>query len=139
MRANTSAVPPAANVLTMRTGLDGQDCARAGAVAASSAMRIATQRFIMSPCALLLDQPGLLDHRPPGLSLPVNERPELLRAQRLGRHALLPHALTHLGLGHDVGDLAVDLAHDVVRQPGRAGKREPGDGAELRIAELLQG
>src|SRR5262249_53151553 len=134
MRASTSAVPPGANVLTMRTGFAGHDWANAGDAAASSAKTAAIQRAIGE--ILFLDQPCLLDHRAPERGLAVDQRLELLRRHRLGHHALLAHALLYLGLGHGVGDLAIDLAHDLVGQAGRSREREPGVGAELRIAEL---
>jgi hypothetical protein len=50
VRASRSAAPPAANVLTMRTGRVGQVCAwaSAGETHADSAKSRAQQRFMMS-------------------------------------------------------------------------------------------
>src|SRR5262249_24118484 len=101
--------PPRWGAMSVQPGLS--EAKSGGSSIVAPGPRV-TLRSTRATALSLLDQPGLLDHRPPGLGLPLDERPELLWAERLGRHALLPHALAHLGLGHDVGDLAIDLAHD---------------------------
>src|SRR3954452_20103959 len=109
-----SAAPPAANVLTMRTGRTGQSSACAAGVPARTARSAAATRLTRLPSLepLVRGETRMLRDRPPARHLVGDEFRELRGVHRLGEDLVLREPLLHRPRLHRLHHLAIELFHD---------------------------
>src|SRR5882757_11556829 len=121
-----SAAPPAAKVLTMRTGRAGQSSARAAPEPTRTARTAAATRLTRPPplVRLMHREAGILRDRPPARHLVGDECGELRRVHWLGENLVQREALLHRRRLHGLHHLAVEPFDDGGRNSRRARKRE---------------